>query len=646
MILKNAKLGRKIGFGFAMVLFLTVVVGVAGHFSLKSVIDDYNLYMEIGKVQTGFASAKGFMNRYLLNGYGEGRKEQAKAAKNVQERLDASLKTLSGLSARPALSPSIGGKLGEIKKGIEHYRALFTRYSDAETAKTASVEEIRNRHGEMVGLMKMGVLMTKNMIERSNYLLAHGDAYFDRNTEDRWKNVEADLAALRKETDTWNNMARNNQTLKPLGEKISNLNTAIEEGLTNYRNMALDQERFLDEMESAKGTLDVSFERLAGETVRVVKATERFSDISIIGFVIVSLVIGGLYALFSTRSIVRPIKGVAHGLHDIAEGEGDLTFRLDIGGKNEIGELAGWFNLFMEKLQGIIAEISGDSETLDSSAERMRNLSGRMSSSAGNMDEKSADVARHAGEMSSDMRSVSSIMEETSESIAMVAAAIEEMTATVGEIAKNSSEAHGATAHAVSRAGVAGDKVNHLGEVVGEIGKVTNDITDISEQTNLLALNATIEAARAGEAGKGFAVVANEIKELAVQTTEATGRIKNQVESVQSSTAETVRVIEEISGVIAGLNDIVATIASATEEQSVTASEIAGNVARASEGIGEVNAGVSNSSRVAERIAGEISELNASAGEMAAGSSEVEEGAAALSGLAGQLREMVGRFRV
>ena len=152
------------------------------------------------------------------------------------------------------------------------------------------------------------------------------------------------------------------------------------------------------------------------------------------------------------------------------------------------------------------------------------------------------------------------------------------MTSTINEISKNTAKGSETTGRAVDTAKQVTNKVDALGRAAREINKVTETIADISAQTNLLALNATIEAARAGEAGKGFAVVAGEIKALAQQTAQATSEISLKIESVQTTTQESVTAIGSIVEVIDEINSIVSTIASAIEEQSITTQEIASNV--------------------------------------------------------------------
>ena len=349
---------------------------------------------------------------------------------------------------------------------------------------------------------------------------------------------------------------------------------------------------------------------------------------------------------WSFRAIViKPISGVVAGLKDIAEGEGDLTKRLEASSKDELGDLARWFNTFLEKLQRIIKDIAGNAETLAESSTELSSISKQLSSGTEQTSAKANTVAAAAEEMSSNMTSVAAATEQASTNVGTVATAAEQMTGTINEIAKNTEKAQAITGEAVSQAKSASGKVDELGQAAKEISKVTETITEISEQTNLLALNATIEAARAGEAGKGFAVVANEIKELARQTASATGEIKEKIEGIQGSTEGTIGQIEQISKVINDVNEIVTTTATAVEEQSVTTKEIANNVAQASQGIAEVTENVAQSSTVAADIARDISDVNQAAGEMSNSSAQVNMSAQELSRLAATLMGMVSKFR-
>lgn len=383
-----------------------------------------------------------------------------------------------------------------------------------------------------------------------------------------------------------------------------------------------------------------------------VSSDEVFSSVSDmkVANMTIALIVTVLMALsmwfLSGVLILKPVSRVVGGLKDIAEGEGDLTRRLDVGSEDEVGALSRWLNTFMEKLQTIIREIGQNADTLTASSLELSQLSGTMSQAAENMSGKSNTVASSAEEMSDNINSVAVAAEQASTNMNLVAATTEQMTATINEIAKNSEKAKAVTNDAVTQSDDASRMIDEQGRAAQAIGKVTETITDISEQINLLALNATIEAARAGEAGKGFAVVANEIKELASQTSEATQDIKQRIDSIQESTALSVTQVSRISKIINGINDIVTTISTAVEEQSVSSQEIATNVSQASNGIQEMFERVNQSSNVASEIAGDIAEVNVSSAEMSNSSSQVDMSANELAKLSSQLKDLVGRFKI
>jgi methyl-accepting chemotaxis protein len=362
-----------------------------------------------------------------------------------------------------------------------------------------------------------------------------------------------------------------------------------------------------------------------------------------VGAIFVGLTLLSLYII---SGIIKALQSLIVSFQDIAQGEGDLTKRIAITGKDEINELADWFNQFLDKLRTIIQQVAEDAVSVKKSSTELLAISGNLLENSQITSTQADAVANSAEEMSTNLNTVAAAMEESSDNANMVATAAEEMSATINEIAQNSEKARAISDQAVRQAENASQKIAELGKAADKIGKVTETITEISEQTNLLALNATIEAARAGEAGKGFAVVANEIKVLARQTAEATKDIKANIDGVQTTTESTVETINEISKVINQVNDIVAGIATAVEEQSAATSEIADSIARTSSGIQEVNEHVSQSSIVATDISQEISGVNRAATELSTSSSQIQRRAEDLTTLSHQLSEIVGRFKV
>jgi methyl-accepting chemotaxis protein len=385
---------------------------------------------------------------------------------------------------------------------------------------------------------------------------------------------------------------------------------------------------------------------LAKQASENAQATYKSAVAVLLTVILLGVAAGLALAWFISSQITRPVNTMVDGLKDIAQGEGDLTKRLEEGAKDELGELATWFNTFMDKLQQIIKDIAGGVETLSSSSTALSTISEQMSSGIANVSEKSNTVSAATEEMSTSINSMAAAMEQSATNTNMVATAAEEMSATIGEIAQNTEKARCISDEAAQKAATASTNMDQLGDAANSIGKVVETIAEISEQVNLLALNATIEAARAGEAGKGFAVVANEIKELAKQTAEASQDIKEKIEGIQGTTSTTVGQISEITRVITNVNDVVATIATAVEEQSTATTDIAANVSEASRGIQEVNENVNQSSSVSAEISRDIAEVSVSMNEMSTSSSQVNLSAQELSQLSENLKQLVDQFKV
>lgn len=362
------------------------------------------------------------------------------------------------------------------------------------------------------------------------------------------------------------------------------------------------------------------------------------------GLIISILAIGLLW--YAAGGISRPIRRTVDMLKDIAEGEGDLTKRLEVKSADEIGEMAKWFNLFMEKLQELIKQIVVDANSLNSSSSSLSSIAITMTASAQSMAERSRTVAAGSEEMSVNMSGVASACEQAASNVDIIATSAEQMTLSIRDIAHRSEESRVISSSAVAKAGDVSAKLGKLGSGAQEISKVTEAISEISEQINLLALNATIEAARAGEAGKGFAVVATEIKELAKQTAQATQMVRVQIGNIQEATDETVVEVGNILDIIKDASDIVSSITTDMEGQAMTTQEIAENITQTSEGIQEVNINVNQGSVVVNSISSEITEVNQSVQDVSTSIDEVSGKADELLELSKTLQGIVGRFRV
>ncbi len=347
---------------------------------------------------------------------------------------------------------------------------------------------------------------------------------------------------------------------------------------------------------------------------------------------------------FFANSIVKSITRVTESLKDVAQGEGDLTKRIEIKSDDEIGELSKWFNTFIEKLQVIITDISKNSKNLTQLASVTEEESEKISQSASDMAEVTQGVTAATDEMSSSISSIADVMDQASDNLSIVASSTEEMTATINEIAKNAENARNMSLETGQKIKSASSHVDQLEKDAKEIDTFTEGINEISEQTNLLALNATIEAARAGEAGKGFAVVAGEIKELARQTATATRDIKKKVETIRQSTDYTINEMTLISSTFGDMDDMVNEIASAIEQQSATTKEIADNSSTVAGGINDVTQSVSQFDEMTSKIAEDMSRVNDSSFQMSENCGKINSDAGEMHKETGNLDDLLHKF--
>ena len=387
-----------------------------------------------------------------------------------------------------------------------------------------------------------------------------------------------------------------------------------------------------------KGLLD--FNEMAQKSIYEVKRLQLWVTALIIAVLALTIV-------FCLKVIVvRPIHQLMESVIDLAQGDGDLTLRIDIKSSDEIGQLAAWINLFIDKLHTVIGAVNRDAETVKLSSEDLSGISQQLHTGSGAVSHQTRSLVAGATQLSENMISVAAGCEQISSNAAMMATATEDMTLTVGDIAANCDHARTITHAAMQQSEVTSMKVNDLGVSAHGISEITGVITEIAAQTNLLALNATIEAARAGDAGKGFHVVANEIKTLAIQTSDATREIEQKIGAIQASTAETVSEVSKISSVIKNIDDVVKSIAQALGDQSKRAREISQNIEETSSSISEINEKVSDSSRFSGEIAHNMETLNISAEKMVESSVSVDHNTETLSGLSTGLNELLKSFKV
>jgi len=375
-------------------------------------------------------------------------------------------------------------------------------------------------------------------------------------------------------------------------------------------------------------------------------ASVRSSEKQILFISLLAFILGIGLATVIARSITTPINQTSAMLCDIAQGEGDLTRRLPVVGKDEISELCRWFNTFVQKIQGVVKSIDSNTITLSAASEELSAASTQIAASAEESSAQAGTVASASEQATTNIQNISKSAEQMSTSMNTVASAIEEMNSSLQHVVKNCEEELSVALKASEQATDARKHMETLGAVAKEVDKIVEVITGIAAQTNLLALNATIEAASAGEAGKGFAVVAGEVKDLARQTSQATHSIGDQIKRMQDSTKVAVTSISGIVDVIQQIRDISQSIVHAVNEQSQTISEIARSVSLVNNGSQHITSNVAESGKGLAEIARNIAGVNDSTRNTSAGLHQINQSAGELAKLSATLEGIVKQFKI
>ena len=347
---------------------------------------------------------------------------------------------------------------------------------------------------------------------------------------------------------------------------------------------------FLPKWDMSVGT-SISIDGIEAQVAEVeAKVHQRMEGVilSIFGIALVVLLVIAVVGALVGNGILRPLQLMKLSLDDIAAGEGDLTRRLEITSEDELGQLAGSFNRFVDKIHGLVRQISEMTVQLTA-------LVGQVSDQA-QRSEQAMERQRHeTDQVATAINQMSSAAQEVARG-AQGAAIAAQQTDAEGKTAKRVVDGSIQQIHAlVKDIRHSGTTLDSLQQDVTSIVSVLGVIRSIAEQTNLLALNAAIEAARAGEAGRGFAVVADEVRALASRTQQSTQEIQGMIDRLQTGTQVAVEAmrrssdagdgtsdraneagasLDTMAQLIGTINTMNAQIASAADEQTAVAEEI------------------------------------------------------------------------
>ncbi|XQE66780.1 methyl-accepting chemotaxis protein [Pseudomonas sp. P3C3] len=381
---------------------------------------------------------------------------------------------------------------------------------------------------------------------------------------------------------------------KAIGRYADNALAASEQlikGSASFDDLRPNLDRMASDLEAAQ-KLGSAFRANAYEDFQSTLGQARADNAAttrtgyILSAVLVALV--GFGALMIIRGIMGNVHGVIESLQAIARGDGDLTRRVNVDSRDEIGEMIQLFNGFLDKLQGTIRQIIEAASPLGGMSQELYRLTQESKENSRSQQGHTDSIGRDIQTMTSSIQEVAQRSQQASEGAGAASRQADTARASIGSLSTSISDLGSSVLGAVQA-------MQQLEEETQQVGSVLTVIRSIAEQTNLLALNAAIEAARAGEQGRGFAVVADEVRNLAQKTAASTAEIQQIIQRLQNSangvlnvmtangdkaqhsierSVEATRMLESIAMAVSEIDELNAGIAQLTQEQIGLSSSI------------------------------------------------------------------------
>lgn len=419
--------------------------------------------------------------------------------------------------------------------------------------------------------------------------------------------------------------SRSRQTYAALLASKENVNDNLQ---ANAKGLADDSQRLTASMQS----LD---KLIADQSRDEFNVTDLWASRSRVAgvFMLVLGLIGFVVAWGILQDkFVQPLNRLACRMRDIAEGDGDLTARVEVHGNDELDEVGHWFNIFIERIEQIVLRVTQNARELKDAATGLAGIAHETASQSAMQQDQAMHITVSMGEISTAVQQIS----KTTQNAALDARKAEDNAHTGGRTIQS-------TVATIQQLMVANQatatKIGELGKASDAIGTIIGVIDEIANQTSLLALNASIESARAGEHGRGFAVVASEVRRLAERTSRATKEVDQMVHAIQSGTAEVVEAmrtsmshVESGVGLARSAGDALTSIIQGAEALQKMVSQIATDSTRQSSATQSVNSNLNEISSIIERTT--------------RSSARSVDACDWLSSLAADLNDLVGSFNV
>ena len=645
----NLGMAKKIGLGFTLVLLLTALVAAIGVWSLQTIGQRFEGLTSMSTLNSDLLKVRLIEQDYALHA-------DPKAVEALHASVDALMAQATRLKARSASNERV---MGDVEQALVAYRQAFDEFVELTQTKDLalemaswSVSSVANNLDVLqAGLADDGAYGLKEsqgkegaaFIEQAGQVSQVSRLMLQAMNEarvrlDQSRRADADDAAQGKieqadqalaEVETLKTTVKDPGYQTVLNEVAGHI-ASFSEKLGEYTGLLAQEKVVYTQLHDRAEQVVSRVNQAYAAEDQSMQTQLQHSTLLIIGSSALALLVGLIAAWVITRLIVAPLRAVIAVAQQIASG--DLSGRMEISRRDEIGQLMQAMQQMGNSLSQMVSGLQAGIEQLASSAHSLSSVTEQTTAEVSNQKDETEQVATAMNQMTATVHDVARNAEQAAQA-AQTADAKVDSGQQVVRMSLQRIELLATSSNSASAS------IESLSAQIQNIGTVLSVIQSVAEQTNLLALNAAIEAARAGEQGRGFAVVADEVRALAKRTQQSTEEIERLVSTLRSAAQSSVQQIQQ-SGELVKL-----AVSDALETEGALGS-IAAAVSLIQQMNQQIAAAAEEQSSVAEEINRSVTSIRASADHSALSMQGNAASSIQLAQLGAQLKGMVGHFRL